>query len=219
MKEKLRQIYDALSNGRLSHKDALEQIRAIKTQQSRAVLLAYGEWEGKEVEREREGVNGEHDIILCELSKIDAEGLGALLPGSRCASLQAGEGRTIAERYSEYAAACLERIQAIMRRKPQGRVLVQVVIPKDREQAVLAGVSGLLKTAALENPQLITQLILASPDTTTDDLRGYVEAEKTGGLPKDPVIKYEQGVRQALRWQEVTTDQGQPAVAFKEQGV
>src|SRR5206468_9143153 len=105
------------------------------------------------------------------------------------------------QRYREYALACFERIQAILQSKPQGKVLVQIVVPNQGEQALLAGLSGLLKTAALENPKLIGQLILAPAEMTSEELGWRLEEEKCGGL--DTVIRYEEGVRQVLRWQEI----------------
>jgi polyketide synthase PksL len=158
-----------------------------------------------------------HHIVLCELSRVNAEKLASLVPRSRCLSLKGGQPKNIAERYSEYALVCFERIQAILQGKPQGKVLVQIVVANDREQALFAGLSGLLKTAALENPQLIGQLILITPESTTEELAKHLEEEKSRGL--DPLIKYEQGTPQVLRWQEVREEQEKPPMVFQDRGV
>src|SRR5579864_8267584 len=165
----------------------------------------------------------EHHVVLCEMAQVDAGKLESLLPQCHCLRLQAEEEKNIAQRYSDYAVACFERIQAILESKPQGKVLVQVVAASQQEQAMLAGLSGLLKTAALENPQLICQLVLTAPQTTTEELASQLQAEQNAGLGsllQDAVIRYDQGGRQVVRWQEVTaTDAAKPAMAFQDRGV
>ena len=64
----------------------------------------------------------------------------------------------------------LRRIQGILQGKSRGKVLAQIVIGNHQEQALLAGLSGLLKTAALENPRLTGQLILVPAQTTAEEL-------------------------------------------------
>jgi polyketide synthase PksN len=159
----------------------------------------------------------EHHVVLCELSKPDVEMLQALLPHSQCLLLEAGRQKTIAERYSDFALACFERIKAILHGRPQGQVLFQVVVVEDQEDTLLAGLSGLLKTAALENPRLVGQLIRVPGNTMVEELGRYLEAEKA--RRPDPVIRYGHGVRQVLRWREVAGDREEPSLAFKDEGV
>src|SRR5262252_6550339 len=227
MKQKLRQIYCDLSNGKLSQKEAFEKIKAIKLREqgeSIGALLVTPVWEASGVEAPAEAGKleyTEHHVILCKLSKVDAKELGASVSNSHCLSLQAEGQKNVAQRYSEYALACFERIQAILQGKPQGKALVQIVVGDHQEQALFAGLSGLLKTAALENPWLIGQLILVPTHTTAEELARLLREEKahrpTAGL--DPLIKYEQGARQILRWQEAPGDQESPPIAFKDHGV
>src|SRR5262245_49569834 len=223
MKQKLRQIYFDLSNGKLSQKEALEKIKAIKLHEQGkriGVLLATPVWQASGVEAPADAGNleyTEHNVILCELSEIDAKELGASVPHSHCLSLQAERQKNIAQRYSEYALACFERIQSILRGKPAGKSLAQIVIGDHQEQALFAGVSGLLKTAALENPRLVGQLILVPAQITAEELAWLLQEEKT--RRPDPLIKYEQGARQVLRWQEAPEDQETPPIAFKDHGV
>ncbi len=148
----------------------------------------------------------EHHVVLCEL-EVD-------VPNS--VSLQASQ-KDVAQRYSEYAVGCFEHIQAILQSKPRNEVLVQIVVADDRERALFAGLSGLLKTAALENPKVVGQLILVGPDVTSEELNGLLQAEKNRGL--DPVIRYERGARQVLRWNELPKEQPKPQIAFRDQGV
>ena len=152
----------------------------------------------------------EQHVILCDLSHVDTKELG-----SHGLSLDAGEQKNIAQRYSEYALACFEWIQAIIQRKPQGKVLVQIVVADQQEQALLAGLTGLLKTAAMENPQLAGQLILVPADVSSAELGRCLQDEQRGG--RETLIRYRDGARQVLRWQEVTP--AEAPIAFREQGV
>ncbi|HET8774521.1 MAG TPA: KR domain-containing protein, partial [Thermoanaerobaculia bacterium] len=217
----LREIYEALSRDRLSQAEALEKIEAIKLQErtaSTGVFLAAPIW--------RAGGSGEgasldagslqHDVMLCDRPAADAEELSASLPGARCTSLHS-EQQDLAQRYSLVAVACFERIQALLRSNSRGKILVQVVVTDDAERALVAGVSGLLRTAALENPRLIVQLILVPAEMSTEELAGRLETEKSRDV--NPLVRYQNGARQILDWQEVADDPDTPPAAFKDSGV
>src|SRR5213594_535681 len=224
MKQQLRQIYDDLSNGRLSQREAMERIKAIKLQEQgngTGALLVTPVWQSNGIETSAGASHieyTEHHVVLCELSTIDVDKLRSLLPNSHCLPLQTRQQDNIAQRYSEYALACFERIQTILRGKPHGKVLVQIVVADHQEQALLAGLSGLLKTAALENPQFIGQLILAPALTTDDELAKWLQAEQP--RPLDTLIRYdEHGGRHVSRWEVVPEDPETPPIAFKDDGV
>jgi acyl transferase domain-containing protein/enoyl-CoA hydratase/carnithine racemase/acyl carrier protein len=185
-------------------------------------LLAVPVWQASGVEAPAETSPVEYTerhVVLCELWGADQ--LGASLPHAHCLSLQAESQKNIAQRYSEYALACLERIQTILQGKPHGKALVQIVVPDHQEQALFAGLSGILKTAALENPQFVGQLILVPASASVEELVRRLQEEKTrrpaAGL--DILIRYEDGGRQVLRWQEVPEEQEEPPIAFKDKGV
>ena len=160
----------------------------------------------------------QHHTILCEPAAIDLRTLESSIPHSRCLPLQGATGQTIAQRYSDHAVACFERLQAILREKPQGKVLVQVVIvERDPEQTLFAGLSGLLKTAALENPQVVGQLIVVTPEMEVEELAARLREEQRGGLA--PIVRYERGLRSVVRWQEVPATPDAPPIAFTDGGV
>ncbi|HEX6159707.1 MAG TPA: type I polyketide synthase, partial [Thermoanaerobaculia bacterium] len=108
-----------------------------------------------------------------------------------------------------------ERIQAILQSKPAGRVLVQIVAANHQEQALFAGLSGLLRTAAMENPRFTGQLILTEAGTTADRLAARLAEEKRRG--RDTLVRYERGSRQVLRWKEA--GQAAAPVSFRDRGV
>jgi hypothetical protein len=89
-------------------------------------------------------------------------------------------------------------------------VLVQVVV----SDALLTGLSGLLKTAALENPHVRGQIVLVPGHTTAEELAARLQSERV----EDAVVRYEQNVRQVRNWQEVQAD-AEASIAFKNDGV
>jgi len=159
----------------------------------------------------------QHHILLCELFHVEERLLESMVPGSKSLTLRSGEDKDIAQRYSEYALACFEYIRSILQARPRGNVLVQVVVGDQGEQAIFAGMQGLLKTAAQENPLIRGQVIFVSNSITTDDLGWSLAMEKSRGL--DSPVRYEGSARRVLHWQEVTPDIESPMIAFKDQGV
>ena len=81
----------------------------------------------------------------------------------------------------------------------------------------MAGLTGLLKTAGLENPQLLGQVILVPSDITTEELGRHLEQEKRVG-GEDGLIRYEAGERQVLSWQEVAEEEEKMPTVFQDQG-
>ncbi|MCU1348580.1 MAG: Mycocerosate synthase, 6-deoxyerythronolide-B synthase, partial [Acidobacteria bacterium] len=158
-----------------------------------------------------------HHVFLCGLPGVSVENLAPALPDGDCMRLPATPEQDPAQRYSDCAIACFERIQAILQGKPEGRVLVHIVVGGGEEQTLLAGLAGLLKTAALENPLFIGQLLLVPSSTTTEELARQLREEKAGAL--ETVVRHELGVRQVLRWQPAAVGQEKPPIAFQDAGV
>lgn len=162
------------------------------------------------------GAWAERHIVLCDMPAIDA---GALSAASVLALNPAGQG--LDGRYTEAALACFDKVQAILASKPHGRVLVQVVVPNDAEHLAFQGLSGLLGTAAQENPKLIGQLLFAQADIGTDALAALLQREACEKAP-NALVKYEDGQRSVLHWQALEAEVSAPVVAgvaLRESGV
>jgi acyl transferase domain-containing protein/acyl carrier protein len=190
---------------------SVERVEVIGT------LMAAPVWENAGPDGTTAGDYGEHHIILFGRPRSDIEQLESLLPHSHCVLLEADGQRNIAERYRHYAVAVFERVQDILRGKPAGKVLVQLVIAGEQEQTLLAGVSGLLRTAGLENPRLAGQVIIVPKAMAAGEMGRRLEEEKSRGL--DPLIRYRDGVRQVVRWQEMAGEPQPAPAAFKDRGV
>jgi polyketide synthase PksL len=159
----------------------------------------------------------ERHVVLCELANVDVEELGSWLPLSQVLALDAEDDRDIARRYTDCAVDCFERVQSILQGKPEGKVLVQIVVADAHDSALLAGLSSLLTTASLENPQLLGQVILVPADASTADVSTILEEEQ--GHAVDKLIRYQQGRRHVLRWQAAGTEDAAHPLAFQNAGV
>jgi NADP-dependent 3-hydroxy acid dehydrogenase YdfG len=91
-------------------------------------------------------------------------------------------------------------------------VLVQIVVADE----TFAGLSALLKTAALENPNFVGQLIHVPAGMEAEELSGILEAEKRGGI--EPLVRYEHGARNIQRWHEVP-HQDDVQIPLRDRGV
>ncbi len=140
-----------------------------------------------------------HHIVSCGLPAVE-------IGDSAC--LTVATNGTDAGRYTACALACFERLQSILRSQPQGRVLVQVAAA----DPLLAGLSGLLKSAALENPRIVGQLVLVPANIGAEALARLLREEQ--GSEFEGLIRYGEAGREVLGWEEIAAPQGVP-VAFE----
>src|SRR5207302_9897837 len=106
MKEELKQIYFDLSVGKLSQKEALDRIAALKLHprdEKPRLLLATPLWRNKIHETCTELFDGnstEQHIIFCDSSRLKDAELKLSFPGARIALLNADENKNIGQRYT-----------------------------------------------------------------------------------------------------------------------
>jgi KR domain-containing protein len=161
----------------------------------------------------------QHHVVLFDLPQVAAGELQSRIPGCRCVAVPASPSATIAQRYADAALACLDAIGGLLRDKPQGACLVQLVAA-DRDAAqMVVGLSGLIETAALENPGVIGQIVLVDADVTTAEVAQRIDAEHAD--PRVGVVRYAGDVRSSRRWQLIDAPHGPEPIgcAFKEHGV
>lgn len=159
----------------------------------------------------------QHEVILCGLERFDIERLRSALPdGAQVARMALPHGDDPAQRYRAAALACFERLQAWMQRKPQAPVLVQIVADGEGGDALMAGLSGLLRSARLENPRVLGQLVQLDADGDESLLAQRLIA--CGALRNEAHVVYAQGRAQVQRWREAPAGEVAP-VAFRDRGV
>ncbi|AJQ95676.1 SDR family NAD(P)-dependent oxidoreductase [Gynuella sunshinyii] len=178
-------------------------------------LLAVPVWQTRAATNVTTAAPEHHHVILCELPHIHGETLEQSLPHSHCRSLTTPPAQPVAARYQQYAVECFEYIRDIFNTRPRQLVRLQLVIANAPEQSVFRGLGALLKTAALENPLLSTQLIQVDADIDAETLCARL-TENQGTA--DAVVQYQGDMRQVLHWQEIQPRQQTPAIAFRDQG-
>ncbi len=184
-----------------------------KTGYSTGTLLLTPNWEEQAANKQESQddirpVYEQHLIILCGRDEITAEVLGEKASGighkQRCISLQS-KTKEIGPRYQAYATQVFAEIQNILQEKPKGKVLIQLLVFGSKEQQLFAGLSGLLKTARLENPNLIGQVIQTDYNENVNEILAKLAIDSL--YPEDTQVSYEDGKRRIPRWSEVTVNE------------
>ncbi|HWX67121.1 MAG TPA: SDR family NAD(P)-dependent oxidoreductase, partial [Rhodanobacter sp.] len=147
-------------------------------------------------------------VMLCGLDAVAADRVQAQMPGVACIVFAAEQD--LASSYERAASALLEQLQSLG--SQPGKQLIQVVVPSQGAGQAMAGLSGMLRTAQLENPRIVGQVI--SVEAGQDVVQAVLENRDSVATQ----IRYVDGVRQVGGWTERTgaTDAASP---WKAQGV
>ncbi|ASJ54821.1 polyketide synthase [Brevibacillus formosus] len=174
-------------------------------------------WIEKAIPKEAKAPEYEqHVVMLCEPGKISWESISSQINGARFLVLQSDQ-QGIAERFQAYAVRAFEEIKALLQAKPKGKVLIQIVVPLRSEQRLFAGIVGLLKTAQIENPKVIGQLI--EIDSTEDSAELAEKLRANSLCPTDSQIRYQLGKRFIAGWSEVSAAQHEVRMLWKDNGI
>ena len=124
-------------------------------------LLLQRVWQPRSVEADGAPSYGPHLVVLCGgdawAPQVGAK-IASALPQARLLTVDGLESG-IAQRYEAAVLQILAVLQRLVNDKPKDDVLIQLVVPLSGEDAVLAGLSGLLKTVQLEQPKIRGQVV------------------------------------------------------------
>src|SRR5690606_9247025 len=140
--------------------------------------------------------------------------LSALAPRWQLHRL-AGDAGT-AEGYTALALGGLELIRTLLLQPAPSPRRLQLVLREGEHDAWLA-LSGLLKTATQENPDLQGQIIIVDDMESARHVHARLrdEAEQ----PLAPVVRYRGAARQVLGWAPCEEPDDAPALPYQEHGV
>ncbi|MBN2441654.1 MAG: SDR family NAD(P)-dependent oxidoreductase [Spirochaetales bacterium] len=143
-------------------------------------------------------------VVLCETEEITPAYIQDRIQGVRCISLECEE-KDIDKRFEAYTIRLFEEIKNILSDNLKGNVLIQVVFPLTGEKKLFSAMSGLLKTARLENPKLIGQMIgfEHGKDTQSFPDRIIGILKDNSRSPKDNEIQYIQNKRYGIELNEI----------------
>ena len=140
-------------------------------------------------------------VMLCEMDLMDIRSNGITPPPSDCAWIRLhSKEKDIAKHYQDISIQVFETIKEILENRPKDEILIQILIPSQGEQRLFRGLSGLLKTAHLENPKIFGQVIEVDPNENEERLLAKVY--ENSGCPGDLHIRYRDNRRQLLSWKE-----------------
>ncbi|ABQ27260.1 SDR family NAD(P)-dependent oxidoreductase [Geotalea uraniireducens] len=158
----------------------------------------------------------EHLVLLCGQDDLTHEEVTRLMSGARCISFHS-EQKGIGERFGDYALQAFQEIQSVLRSKSKGKLLVQVVFSGQGDGQLFGGLSGLLKTARLENPNFGWQLIEVETRETSESIVEKLKGNSRSAL--DQQIRYQGGKRFVCGWREVASFQEQASIPWRDRGV
>ncbi|WP_158942674.1 SDR family NAD(P)-dependent oxidoreductase, partial [Streptomyces sp. ERV7] len=116
-----------------------------------------------------------------------------------------------------HAVELLHAVKGILLGRPTAPVLVQALVPADGESYAYEALSGLLKSAHLENPALLGQVVAIPADAAAADL---VEALGEGArAPQDQQVRHDRARRRVLGWEPVGELPDAEPVVWREGGV
>ena len=119
--------------------------------------------------------------------------------------------------FEQIAQAAFLQVRALLERRPKGRALIQLVIAPGEHNALLAGIAGLLKTAALENSRVSAQLIEMDDSVTESAL--FARLNQNAARPQDAHVRYLSGRREVLGWEEIASTRSGLVLPWRNAGV
>ncbi len=234
MKDFFQNILGEVKSGRMQKEEAIFRIRQVQAQmashgtlQSKAgaeagalantgILMLEPSWkEQAALQKATLPEFSQHLVVLCELDHISERSIEALLKGTRCIKLHAGQ-TGMDERFQGYALQLLAEVQMLLKENLRGSVLIQIAASSQSGQQLFAGLLGLLQTAEKENPKIVGQFV----ELEATGLEEIVEKLKENSqYPKDKRIQYENGKRLVLSWNEMKAPKTPGRVPWKDRGI
>uniref|UniRef100_UPI00272B21A7 type I polyketide synthase n=1 Tax=Vallitalea guaymasensis TaxID=1185412 RepID=UPI00272B21A7 len=147
----------------------------------------------------------QHIVMACEIDYLP-EG---------CIPLKSNQD-SVDKRYIDYGLQVFERIKDILATKSNDRVLIQILVPNHKEQHIFSGLSGLLKTASLENSKVTGQIIELSSWDDTSVISKIVQENSIH--PNDKHIKYNNDKRYVKTWKEIDMTDRNTSIRWKDNG-
>lgn len=206
-----REKYWVTSTGGEAEKQVFDSVRVFENKKNELVLSSL-EWTKQTVKHEGKMVDfTEHLIVLCGFSRIDRDYIQKNIDNSRCLFLLKPDLPAF-ELYQTGAAALLKELKELLISRPAGSILVQLFISSENQSPVYTGLAGMLKTAGIEYPKLVSQIIELDKE---EDILAVIKEHK--GIGESFHIKYKQNVRYSAFWEKNSTTG--KTIPWKDNGV
>lgn len=159
---------------------------------------------------------GQHLVFLFGQDNDFSKDVETHIKGVRCFYEQF-EQTKMDESFQACALKLFGEIKNILQKKYKRKTLVQIVIAPEGEKQVLMGISGLAKTAVLENNRLICQLICIEQDEKPETVIGLLKNECKNS--EDEYIRYRAGKRYIMGWNQLEDSGRKTTVPWKNDGI
>jgi polyketide synthase PksN len=151
-------------------------------------LLITKKWNAMSINHSKKiDINNQRIVFLCEPDNQLIVEIESRLPNTKCIPLRSN-ANTIPEKYTDYAAQMLHESRKIHSNKSKDKILIQLFIHTNTDNQTLTGLLGLLKTAQLENHNMVCQLVESQQEISMDDICVYLE--KSGEISHEQHIRY-----------------------------
>ncbi|WP_025701737.1 SDR family NAD(P)-dependent oxidoreductase, partial [Paenibacillus forsythiae] len=140
----------------------------------------------------------------------------SLLGGVRCINLEMDAGAAV-ESFQTGASRVFDEIRHVLGRRSKQKTLFQIIVSGQNDYWLFSGLSGMLKTAGLENPNFIGQVIEVNPEEDLEAITRKLEECKL--QPYEQHVRYIDGVRCVQGWSRVEPPLHEPVSPWKDSGV
>lgn len=165
----------------------------------------------------RSGSPATHEVVLCELPHLDPARLRAHLPElAHVAQPRAPADADLAIRYQLAALASFERLRQLSEARQEGPALIQIVAVHGHGHPPFDGLAGLVRSARLEQPNLVAQLVLVNDDPDEAALAERLRYCRAASA--EAVLRFNGSQASLARWREVS-EQPMVPLAWRERGV
>jgi polyketide synthase PksN len=160
-----------------------------------------------------------HQVFLCGLEQSSEQ---LQVESAEMSFITLQSNQTLFEkRFVDYSVALFEHIQTLLSEKPKGPVLLQVVVPDQGPERMFASLSGLLKSAHLENPKTLGQVIRVGAENSGKELMSKLQ--ESSKFPQEQQIHYKQDNRFVMSFVEETNFQedikGRIKIPWRDKGI
>ncbi|MEE8057880.1 MAG: SDR family NAD(P)-dependent oxidoreductase, partial [Pseudomonadales bacterium] len=156
-----------------------------------------------------------HRVFLCGFSSLH-QALEKHLPQVVLIDLESA-ATDLASRFNDAALQLFGILQQLVKEKPKEPVLIQVLVSNEGSEQVYASLSSLLKTAQLENPKIVGQVIVVEANASVDTVSQRLEENSCS--PQETQVRYEQNTRLVASFEECIPPQKRPDNPWKASGV
>jgi len=173
-------------------------VRALEKEVVARTALLRPEWREQAAAQATALPFGSRWVVLCDQMQTHRQQIEAALPGVHCIQFALQEDPA-----ASYEAAVIQLIgtlRAILQQMPRERTLMQVLGTHGGFAGVFEALSGALRTAQLENPKVLGQVI--GFEAGADASSVIAKLQENARAAEDSEIRYIGGERQVLDWVE-----------------